>query len=327
MKSKHIYNENVRTPHRCSLCLESAIFSFNKQFGIGLVSSFITAAIGYAVRLVVLNYLEYDILNNLANWQVCLSYFCSLGGIRFVINEWLKNTFLMSSMNGPSASTYSANSSTTVTSLAMNNPGGKGTSVTADNPGGGKRAPVTVDNPAEKGLSADTETIPADLRKALKDLKHASDKYNSIEKKNYNRMVTSFTDLHRDYLDYLSKEEKKHVLDTLHDKVDTSGELIDIHHYWKSKRRVNDAYWDKSNKMIQTFERNSKSIQQQLGGKKDLKSEYFRKELNIVKTAYSENYKEKEAIIKKQLAKSKNVDKLLKENNMTVHHLWNKIIK
>jgi uncharacterized HAD superfamily protein len=73
--------------------------------------------------------------------------------------------------------------------------------------------------------------------------------------------------------------------------------------------------------MIQTFERNSKSIQQQLGGKKDLKSEYFRKELNIVKTAYSENYKEKEAIIKKQLAKSKNVDKLLKENNMTVHHL------
>jgi hypothetical protein len=73
--------------------------------------------------------------------------------------------------------------------------------------------------------------------------------------------------------------------------------------------------------MIQIFEKNSKSIQQQLGGKKDLKSGYFRKELDKDKTAYSENYKEKEAIIKKQLVKSRNVDKLLKENNMTVHDL------
>lgn len=73
--------------------------------------------------------------------------------------------------------------------------------------------------------------------------------------------------------------------------------------------------------MIQTFEINSKSIQEQLGGKKDLKSGYFRKELNNVKIVYSENYKEKEAIIKKQLVKSRNVDKLLEKNGMTIYDI------
>lgn len=68
----------------------------NKKFIIGLISSIITAAIGYALRLTLLNYLEYDIFTNLDNLVPSLSYFCSLGGIRFVTNEWLKqNTFLM----------------------------------------------------------------------------------------------------------------------------------------------------------------------------------------------------------------------------------------
>lgn len=225
---KHIYNENVRTPHRYTLSLESAMFTFNKQFFIGLFSSFLTAAIGYAVRLIVITYLEYDILYNLYNWQVCLSYFCTLGGIRFVINESLKNTFLMSSINGPSASMYSASSSTAVSSLSMNNPGGKGTSITADNSG---RKRAFVNNPAEQGPSADIDNIPADLQKALKDLKHASYKYNSIEKKNSYKMVITLSDFQKDYLDHLSKNDKKHVLDTLHAEIDTKQEIGDIHDY------------------------------------------------------------------------------------------------
>ena len=213
------------------------------------------------------------------------------------------------------------------TGLSMNSPGENHPQSGSDDNSGGKKAFVDIDNPAEQKRSADTETLPADFKKAIKELNHACNKFNSIDKKNYNNMVPRFVDLHRDYSAYLDEEEKKELLDTLNSKIDTSGELIDVHEFWKTKRRVNDAYWNKNNKMFQNFERNSKSIQQKLGGKKDLKSVYFRKALNNIKTAYSENYKEKEAIIKKQLAKSRNVDKLLKENNMTVHDLWDKIIK
>jgi len=64
--------------------------SINRNFLIGLISSIITAAMGYILRLILLNYLEYDVFTHLDNWTVSLSYFCSLGGSRFVINEWLK---------------------------------------------------------------------------------------------------------------------------------------------------------------------------------------------------------------------------------------------
>nr|YP_010371623.1 hypothetical protein M1U80_mgp33 [Exserohilum rostratum]UOU81277.1 hypothetical protein [Exserohilum rostratum] len=83
-------------PHAfSSMPLQSGIFTINRNILIGLVSSIITAALGYVVRLILLNFLEYDVLTNLDNLIPSLSYFCSLGGIRFVINEFLKeNTFL-----------------------------------------------------------------------------------------------------------------------------------------------------------------------------------------------------------------------------------------
>jgi len=92
-------------PHAfSSMPLQSGIFTINRKMIIGLVSSIITAAMGYGIRLILLNYLEYDVFTNLDNWIASLSYFCSLGGIRFVINECLKeNTFLMSYCGGPKA--------------------------------------------------------------------------------------------------------------------------------------------------------------------------------------------------------------------------------
>lgn len=134
----------------------------------------------------------------------------------------------MSPMDGPSASMYSGSNSTAVTSLSMNNPGGN---VTPNDPGVGKSTSVTVDNPAEQGLNMETETMPPELRKTLKNLKHASDKYNAIETKNHYRMVTTFTDLNRDYTQYLSKEEQKNLLDILHKPVDKTGQLESVHEY------------------------------------------------------------------------------------------------
>jgi len=87
-----------------SMPLQSGIFTINRKFMIGLVSSIITAAMGYGIRFILLNYIEYDVFTNLDNWRVSLSYFCYLGGIRFVIQEYLKeNTFLMSYCGGGGA--------------------------------------------------------------------------------------------------------------------------------------------------------------------------------------------------------------------------------
>ena len=79
--------------------------------------------------------------------------------------------------------------------------------------------------------------------------------------------------------------------------------------------------------MVQIFETNSKVIQEKLGGKKDIKSEYFRKDLQNIKKIYSDVYKQKEVILKRQLGKSRNTDKLLEQNGISIHSLVNKIIR
>jgi len=50
-----------------SMPLQSGIFTINRNIIIGLVSSIITAAMGYGIRLILLHYLEYDVFTNLDN--------------------------------------------------------------------------------------------------------------------------------------------------------------------------------------------------------------------------------------------------------------------
>lgn len=50
-----------------SLPLQSSIFSINTKLIPGLVSSVITAAIGYVIRLFVLKYFQHDLLTNIDN--------------------------------------------------------------------------------------------------------------------------------------------------------------------------------------------------------------------------------------------------------------------
>jgi len=58
--------KNIKEPS-CSQSLQSAMFTINKTFIVGLISSFITAIIGYAIRLLFFHYLEFDIFTNLDN--------------------------------------------------------------------------------------------------------------------------------------------------------------------------------------------------------------------------------------------------------------------
>ena len=96
---------NSPKPHTLtSSPLHSGIFIFNKRFLIGLVSSIFTAVIAYFIRFFLLYSLDYDIWSNLDNVIPSLSYFCSIGGIRYVINEYLnQNIFSFSTVgNGGS---------------------------------------------------------------------------------------------------------------------------------------------------------------------------------------------------------------------------------
>ncbi len=128
------------TTQLATLPLRSGIFTINRIFFVGLFSSIITAAIGYGIRLILLNYLEYDIFTNLDNWKISLSYFCSLGGIRFLISEYIKQNFsLMSTADitipGVTApNTTNLTSSLAVTSSRGFNDPGIGSSSTSINP-------------------------------------------------------------------------------------------------------------------------------------------------------------------------------------------------
>ncbi|MCZ6914618.1 MAG: hypothetical protein O7C59_09275 [Rickettsia endosymbiont of Ixodes persulcatus] len=59
---------DLPNPHTfSSMPLQSGIFTINRNIIIGLVSSIVTAAMGYGIRLILLNYLEYDVFTNLDN--------------------------------------------------------------------------------------------------------------------------------------------------------------------------------------------------------------------------------------------------------------------
>lgn len=66
--------------------------------------------------------MDLDLFANLDNWK-SLAYFCSLGGIRYVINEWFKNIFLMSpAISGPDSPMPFSSNSNAGTSFTMSNP-------------------------------------------------------------------------------------------------------------------------------------------------------------------------------------------------------------
>lgn len=116
------------------------MFTINRNLILGLVSSMLTAGLGYVVRFIVLNYFEYDLLINMDNWAASLGYFCSLGGVRYLIREYLKeNTFLM--YNGAGSTPVGSNTAGYNSSMQAPNNSGIGSSSA-----GPSSIPGTADN-------------------------------------------------------------------------------------------------------------------------------------------------------------------------------------
>jgi hypothetical protein len=107
-----------------SLPLHSGMFTINKKFVVGLISSIITAAVGYGIKWILLNHMEYDVFANLDNWRVSLSYFCSLGAIRFVVGEFVNQQFffMYSSIPGSTGPSVTNITSPVASSRGLDNP-------------------------------------------------------------------------------------------------------------------------------------------------------------------------------------------------------------
>lgn len=91
---------------------------------------------------------------------------------------------------------------------------------------------------------------------------------------------------------------------------------VSVQDYWLKKRESNNANWDFLVSLIKLWERNSKEIQVNLGGKKSSASKIFVKDLNNFKTLWSRSHKEKEAVIRSQLGEANQFEKLLREKGM-----------
>lgn len=165
-----------------------------------------------------------------------------------------------------------------------------------------------------------------DTRDAYIEYLKAVDAFYLEEKKNFNDKVFRLGYLMNDYSKYLSPLDK----DKLNDIINTETPKFkfhandDVHEFWKNKRMTNKAGWEQTSSIFRIFEANSKSIQTQLGGKTSGSSTAFRNELETCKLAYSSSFKNKESIIKTQLASSRKTDKLFKDNGVSLAMLLEK---
>lgn len=100
-----------------------------------------------------------------------------------------------------------------------------------------------------------------------------------------------------------------------------------VYSYWTAVKRDTKLIHGDFTKFTQIFEKNSKKIQNSnLGGVKSSDSEIFRRDLNELKSVFSEDFQKKNAIINKQLGKANKIDKMLKDENINIKDLFDKKI-
>ena len=178
------------------------------------------------------------------------------------------------------------------------------------NKGNNNKKNSRYDKPiSEEEFTKDQNNIKKELTRINKSMV----KFNNIENSHKDKLTYSYLDLIKDYKDYLPESEQSNLIPknvTVPKDMDTATQA------WLFKKKHNDQHKKNCNTLFSIFERNSKSIQEQLGGQKTVKSEFFRKELSRVKDNYSQVYNIKNDYIKKQLEKSKTMDMYCKKYNI-----------
>lgn len=87
-------------PHTfTSLPLQSSIFNFNKskryKFYAAFITSIVVAGLAFLGKYIILHCSGMDIFDILTNTWSSLGYFCTLGGLRFLIKVWVENNLVL----------------------------------------------------------------------------------------------------------------------------------------------------------------------------------------------------------------------------------------
>ena len=165
------------------------------------------------------------------------------------------------------------------------------------------------------------------LKKEFDRFHKANIEFNSADRARDKDSHIILKDIVDDYSQYLPEDDRNRLLtllSTKYPKFQLDYEDT-VHQFWLNKRASNRPGWDNTLEIIGIFAKNSKSIQQQLGGKKSYKSELFRKETEQFKMTWSVPHKRKESIIKRELEQARAFDKLLKENGFSIKQLIDSI--
>lgn len=186
------------------------------------------------------------------------------------------------------------------------------------NPGPKKDSELFATDSDEKRKNSPASELER-LKNAFTEFKKGNVEFMEIENRNKINKIDHLVDLCRDYDKYLTKEDKVALYKLMSSEIKKFNfdQSESIHEFWKMKKESNKEGWDKIVGITDIFQRNSKQIQEQLGGKKSDRSITFRSELEKFKTTYAKSYKEKESVVKAQLAKSRQTDNLLQEYGMT----------
>jgi hypothetical protein len=98
-------------------------------------------------------------------------------------------------------------------------------------------------------------------------------------------------------------------------------DIKNVYSYWAYKKKVSKEYYKWTNSQTIFFEKNSKIIQDQLGGRKSSESQTFRNSLDDLKKTYNDNFKQKDGFLNKRIMESKILDELLKKRGIHVDDL------
>jgi len=163
----------------------------------------------------------------------------------------------------------------------------------------------------------------ANLKKKFNMFYKANVEFNSADNNIGMDWKVSLKDMLDTYTEYLPETDKSRlvtILSTEYPKFQLNKE-DSVHQFWLNKRASNRVGWDNTLEIIDIFAKNSKSIQEQLGGKKSYRSKLFRGETERFKNMWSTPHKIKESLIKRELEESRAFDKLLKEKGISIKEL------
>lgn len=161
------------------------------------------------------------------------------------------------------------------------------------------------------------------VNKEFYEFKKANIEFNSVGEKMDLDTKISIKDMVDDYGQYLPDTDRKKLSTILSKKLPGFNLTKEdsVHQFWLNKRISNKAGWDNTKEIIDIFAKNSKIVQEKLGGKNSHKSYLFRKETEQFKNMWSAPNKLKESIIKRELEKARSFDKVLKEKNLSIKEI------